>query len=162
MINTKYPFPLRMFGAEAKVRGLFITISCDFDITISHMIAKMEEPEISKRDSVLLKLPYETGKKVKRCKDNLKKYNIDYYNKFLPEFTAMEELLKYRNMLAHGYSQLDENQKDESYIDFICIEKGKYRIDRITLKPFYKNILRFRKHLTNLYELHYTLSQERG
>jgi len=162
MEKKKYPFALRMFEAEAKIRGLFITVTCDFDIIISQIIVKCEEPVISKRDSLRLKLPFETGKKLERCKIDLNGYNSSYYNHFLPELEAMEELLKYRNMLAHGYSQFDENKLDESYINFVWIEKGKFKIEKIILRPFYQNVHRFRKHLENMYKLHYTLTQELG
>lgn len=162
MNKTVYPFGLRMFEAEAKVRGLFITVSCDFDMVVSHIIAKCEEPEPSKRDTLILKLPYEIGKKLKRCKKDLEKYSNDYYIKYLPEFEAMEELLMYRNMLAHGFSQYDENKIDESFIIFIWKDEGKFKFDKVILRPFYQNIIRFRKHLSTLYELHYTMTQERG
>ncbi|MEO8861458.1 MAG: hypothetical protein ABI358_08550 [Ginsengibacter sp.] len=162
MNDRDYPFALNMFGSEAKVRGLFITVACDFDVVISHMIMKCEEPDKEKRDALFMRLPYEMGKKLNRCKKALKAYNEGYYNRFLVEFDAMKELLKYRNMLAHGYSQFDEKQLDDSFIIFNWIEKGKLKIDKIALIPFYKNILRFRKHLSNLYELHAAIVQERG
>ncbi len=45
----KYPFALDMFGLEAKVRGLYITIACDFEKVMTEIISMCEEPNPSKR-----------------------------------------------------------------------------------------------------------------
>ena len=160
--KQEYPFSLDMFGLEAKVRGLYLTIACDFEKIMSDIIVKCEEPDGSKREALRLKIAFEMGKKLKRCEQELLKYNSAYYNHFIPQFEAIKELLKYRNMLAHGFSQYDPQKIDKSFITFIWVEKGKERIDNINVKPFIKNILHFRDHISLFYTLHAKICEERG
>ena len=161
-LKHKYPYPLEMFGLESKVRGLYITLACDFEKVMTEIIVMCEGDDPSKRDDLELKIPFEMGKKLQRCKRELIKYNPAYYNHFIPEFEAVEELVKYRNMLAHGFSQYDENKLDKDFITFSWIEKGKKKIDKIKVYPFIKKIEKYTKHIFLLYTLHAKISEERG
>ena len=161
-MEKKYPFALNMFGREAKVRGLYLTVACDFEKILSDITLRCEEPDISKRDILKLKLPSEMGKKLERCKLALQNYNLSYYNHFISQFEVTKELLPYRNMLAHGFSLYDPEKSDESFITFIWFERGKERIDKIDISSFMQKIEHFRKHISLLYTLHSKIHDERG
>ncbi len=156
-----YPFPLEMFGLESKVRGIYMTIACDFEKVMTEIISMCEEDDLSKRNDLELKIPFEMGKKLQRCKRELIKYNPAYYNHFIPQFEAIEELVKYRNMLAHGFSEYDENKLDKSFIIFSWLEKGKKKIEKILVLPFIKKIEKYSKDISLFYTLHAKISQER-
>ena len=64
--TKKYPFSLDMFGLEAKVRGLYLTIACDFEKIMSDIIVNCEESDGSKRELLRLKIFFEMGKKLKK------------------------------------------------------------------------------------------------
>jgi len=157
----KYPFSLDMFGLEAKVRGLYLTLACDFEKVMVETIALCEEPDDSKRQAFMIKMPFEMGKKLKMFKKSVMKYNKSYYNHFLPQFKIIGELVKYRNMLAHGFSQYDTNKSDKSFIIFEWQHKGKLKSDRIEVKPFMNKILDYRIHIGLIYTLHAKIAEER-
>ena len=83
---NKYPFYLNMFGLESKVRGIYLTVACDFENLMSDVIAICEEANASKKNINRLKQPFEIGAKLKRCKKAVEEYNKDYFDFFKPEF----------------------------------------------------------------------------
>lgn len=160
--KNEYPYALEMFGLESKVRGLYLTVACDFEKTMTEIISMCEEPDVDKRSSLELKLRYEMGKKLERCKAAVINYNIVYYNHFIPQFEVIESLLKYRNMLAHGFSYYDDKKTDKKYISFSWSEKGKLKTDTIEVMPFVKSIEEYRKHIWLFYTLHAKIAEEVG
>lgn len=158
----KYPFSLEMFGLESKLRGLYMTLACDFEKVMTDIIIMCEEDDPSERNNLELKIPFEMGKKLQRCKRELIKYNPAYYNHFIPQFEAIEELLKYRNMLAHGFSEYDDKKLNKSFIIFSWIERGKKKIDKIQVLPFIRKIEKYSKDISLLYTLHAKILEERS
>ena len=160
---TKHPFHLQMLEKEAKVRGIYISVSCHVETVMLALIAVCEEPVVSKRKKLILSIPYPMGNKFDRCKKAVKTYNPNYYEVFNAQFKAIEYLIKSRNMLCHGQSNFDANRKDKSFIDFTWINEGKERVDRIVVGE-YINMLKpyFFDHVYKLYTLHAKISEERG
>jgi hypothetical protein len=162
----KYPFFLNMFGLESKVRGLYLTVACDFENLMSDVIAICEETDISQRSINRLKHPYEMGAKLERCKKAVEDYNKVYFKFFIPEFEVIGKLVKYRTMLAHGFSEYDNNELDKTYIIFnwVIKENGKKEMkeEKIIINPFIKEIVTYRKHVFQFMKLHATLEGERS
>ena len=131
---SKFGFDLDMLGQESKIRGLYLSIACEAEFFMDRIISKCEEIDTSKRDVLILSLPYEMGAKLKRCRTSITKYNIYYYNFFQPVFDQFEKLVKYRNMLAHGHANFDKTKSDKSYIIFDWIEGKKSNRERKLLK----------------------------
>jgi hypothetical protein len=155
-----------MWGQEAKVRGLFLSIACEAEFFFDRITSKCEEDDGSKRESLKLELPFEMGAKLNRCTRALSSYNKTYYNFFKTIFDDFEKLVKYRNMLAHGRAKFDEAKTDKSYIIFNWIEgkksKRAIRELKIEVMPFVKEMEKYRQHVFQLYKLHAKLSEEQG
>lgn len=163
---SKFPFSLQMYEQEAKVRGLYLTVCCDVERILSDIMAKCELDDISLREHYKSYLPFEMGAKLKMCKDVLERYNAEYYKFFTPEFEAFEELLKYRDMLAHGFTDYDDNQQDKTFIDFYWVTGTKknriWNKEKVIIKPFVMKMLKYREHVMQLMKLLSALSNERG
>lgn len=155
-----------MWGQEAKVKGLYLSIACECEFFMDLITSKCEEPDGSKRECLKLNLPYEMGAKLKRCINALSAYNVGYYNFFKTTFDEFGDLVKYRNMLAHGRAEFDEHKKDTSFIIFNWIEGAKpnriRNTKRIEVMPFLREIEKWRQLVFNLYKLHAKLCEERG
>lgn len=161
----KYPFFLEMFGFESKVRGIYLTVACDFENLMSDVIAICEEADVSLRGDNRLNHPFEMGAKLKRCKKALEVYNKEYFDFFMPEFNAIEKLCKYRTMLAHSFSEYDNQELDKTFIIFhwVVNDNGKKEMkeEKILIAPFIKEILVYRKHVFQFMKLHAALEGER-
>ncbi len=161
-----YGFDLDMWGQEAKVRGLYLSVACEIEFFIDIITSKCEEADGTKREALKLDMPYEMGAKLKRCKTALSAYNISYHNFFKTVFDDFEQLVKYRNMLAHGRASFDQEKIDKSYILFNWIEGPKSKRMRNELKievmPFLRDMEKYRQQVFQLYKLHAKLSEERG
>ena len=68
----KYPFFLEMFGFESRVRGIYLTVACDFENLMSDVIAICEEADSSQRIINRLNHPFEMGAKLKSVRKHLK------------------------------------------------------------------------------------------
>ena len=164
---SKWPFALDMFGFESKVRGIYLTVACDFENLMSDVIAICEEVDPSKRSLNRLNHPFEMGAKLTRCKKALKEYNKKYFDFFMPQFEVIEKLCKYRTMLAHGFSEYDDNKLDNTFLIFHWVIKekrneNKMRTEKILIKRFILEIESYRKHVLQFMKLHAKLSEERG
>ena len=171
--KPELPFDLRMFEREAKVRGLYLTVSCDFERVLSDIAAKcaIEENSQPLRDGFRIKLPFEMGAKLDKCIEILKAYNEGYYNQYKEQFDVIKELSIYRTMLAHGFSHYDEAKQDDTtlyftWIEVIDDENGKklrrLRRDTITFQPFVLRMLHYKEHILTLVDLVLKLREERG
>ncbi len=163
---SKHGFELDMWGQEAKVRGLYLSIACECEFFMDIITSKCEEADGTKREALKLSMPYELGAKLKRCRTALSAYNLKYYNFLQGMFNDFEQLAKYRNMLAHGRASFDKAKIDRSFIIFDWIEGSKSnRVRnqlRIEVKPFVKDMESYRKQIFQLYKLHAKLCEERG
>ena len=163
---SKFGFDLDMWGQEAKVRGLYLSVACETEFFLDRITSKCEEIDGTKRELLKLDLPYEMGSKLKRCRTVLRQYNVNYYNFFKPVFDNFDKLVKYRNMLAHGRAGFDEMKNDKSYIIFNWIEGSKSTRERKELKievmPFIRDMEIYRQQVFQLYKLDAKLSEERG
>jgi hypothetical protein len=163
---SKFGFSLDMFGFESKIRGLYLTVACDYEFFMVRIIAMCQVQDITKREAFKLSLPYEMGAKLKILKESVENYNINYYAFFKTHFDIISELVFYRTMLAHGFSQYDDNKVDESFIDFSWIEGPKNnrlkRTERIVIKSFLMDIDRYRLNLLEFMKLDAVLVNERG
>ncbi len=167
-----FPFALQMYGFEAKVRGLYLTIACDIERMMCDVIAKCEVEAEIEREAFKLKLPFEMGAKLKRCKEALEKYNKAYFDFFIPQFDAIEQLCKYRNMLAHGFSEYDDNKVDKTFIIFKWVESAVKnpgektervsKTEKILIRPFINQMNHYRDHVLQFMKLIAKLSEERG
>ena len=163
----QFPFSLQMYGQESKVRGLYLTISCDIERLLCDLIAKCEIDNPNERNEFKLTLPFAMGAKIVRCKDALGEYNIEYFNFVEPDFKEIELLLKYRNMLAHGFSEYDDNKFDNSFIIFNWIEKDinnkrVHQTEKIMVMPFIMKMKEYRNNVWKFMQLHHRLTEERG
>lgn len=82
MTNThqQFPFYLRMMGAESRVRGIYLSVACDFENLMSDIIAICEESDKDNLEDNRLKQPLEIGAKLKRCKAVVEIHNKKYYD----------------------------------------------------------------------------------
>lgn len=161
----KFPFFLEMFGFESRVRGIYLTVACDFENLMSDIISICEESDALLRSENRLNHPFEMGAKLKRCKKALKAYNEEYFNFFTPEFNAIEKLCKYRTMLAHGFSEYDTQKLDNTFIIFhwVVNDNGKKEMkeEKILIESFIKEILVYREYVFQFMKLHAALEKER-
>jgi hypothetical protein len=166
-MNQKYAysFALEMFGFESKVRGIYLTVACDFENLMSDVIAICEEVNISQRSINRLTHPFEMGAKLKRCKKALETYNNEYLIFFMPEFNVIEKLCKYRTMLAHGFSEYDNKKLDKTFIIFNWVikqnGKNEMKSEKIFIKLFIDEIDIYRRHVLQFMKLHAKLEEER-
>lgn len=69
-------------------------------------------------------------------------------------------------MLAHGFSEYDENKLDESYIIFHWINKAngirEMKSEKIVVQPFIMQIEKYRKNIFQFMKLHAALSRDKG
>lgn len=164
------PFPQKMQFHEDNVRGTYISIACDFERLMDDLIALKEIDKVGDRKTITVdqimdykkdKITHlEMGKKYARSKEALKQYNIDYYNDFIPHFEIIKSLVKYRTILAHGYSEYDEKQIDTTYIDFEFVYKGKRQKERIVIKPFLSDLNKYRHTIMELMGLTLKMRRE--
>ncbi len=164
---SKYGFYLDMLGLESKVRGIYLSVATECEFFMDRTIAKCEESDPTKRETLKLKLPLEMGGKLERCIAALTLYNHDYYTTYKSIFDEIAELSIYRNMLAHGYAKFDIHEKDTSFMDIVWIEKFKNtprvrKSKTIVIKPFLKGFLKYRQTVFKFWELDKLLIQERG
>jgi hypothetical protein len=158
------PYLLRMRSIDAKTRGIYIELACNVERLMDDIIGKCEvlEPLLRSgfRKNKIMHL--QMGKKLSRCVKSLKAYNENYYNQYSKEFESINDLVTYRNVLAHGYSQYDENGVDERFIKYYNKEKGRIAEYKIEPMEFIKNLLEFDQVVLKLVELIQTLIRERG
>src|SRR5436190_1078086 len=149
---------------DIKTRGLYIAISCDIERMLDDVISYCEidsdakQRNDFKRDKIM---HLEMGKKLSRCMRVVEKYNSEYFNKYLSDFNRIDELVQYRNVMAHGYSEYDPHEADERYIKYYNKEKGKIAVYTIEPREFIKSMKTFQEHLLRLAELLQLLHQER-
>ena len=164
--SQKFPFALRMMGIESKVRGIYLTASCDFERLMSDIIAVCEETDKQKVEGNKLKQPLEIGAKLDRCLKAVENHNKTYIELFATEFSIIEKLCYYRTILAHGFSEYDENKKDESYIIFNWVYKNgnkrELRSEKIIVRPFIMEINNYRKNIFEFMKLHAYISIDKG
>lgn len=153
-----------MRALDIKTRGVYIALACDIERMMDEIISSLEVDNVNerkdfRRDKIM---HLEMGKKVNRCMKSLEKYNASYSLQYSPQFKIMEELVEYRNVMAHGYSEYDKDEKEEKYI--IYYNKEKNKIARYVIEPrkFIKNMKDFQESLLKLVDLIFLLAQERG
>jgi len=166
---SQLPFTQQMQVHESHVRGVYISIACDYEQLMDDVIylCELETGPLTLTDEIIShKLRYichlEMGKKFRRTKEGLKNYNIQYFQDFTPHLDIIEKLVKYRTILAHGYSSYDEHQKDKSFIDFKYFYKGKEHTERIIIYPFLTKMEQYRSSIMELAGLTVLLRKERG
>jgi hypothetical protein len=165
MNKEDLPFTQQMQIKEANVRGVYISIACDFERMMADIIANCEIVNSAGRLEYKRKYinSLEMGKKVGRCEKVLKAYrNGIYYNKFSSQLNTLSGLVYYRNMLAHGYSNFDTNQKDMSFIIFENTIKGKTVLEKIEVQPFLMQMELHRANIMQMMNLAFILSIERS
>lgn len=155
---------MEMQQIEGSVRGQYVALACDIERILENVITKC-------RVDNFMDIPIyaftkvrhlEMGKKLKDCKLELKKYNIDYYNRIQNEFVIMEDLVSMRNMLCHGYSDYDEDRKDKSWIIFEYKEKSdKPKTIKIIVDDFLVKLADYRMAITGIYEVMILITKEK-
>ena len=160
----QFPYVLRMRELDAKTRGIYIELACNIERILDDIICKCEIVDIAKR-AIFRKdkiMHLEMGKKLSRAIKSLRDYNLKYYNQYMSEFDIIADLVEYRNVMAHGYSEYDPKEIDDRYITYYNKEKNK--IARYVLEPreFIKNLLVFQESLIKLVDLIRILDMERG
>jgi len=153
--STPFPYVLRMRELDAKTRGIYIELACNIERILDDIICKCEIEDLAKR-AIFRKdkiMHLEMGKKLRRAIKSLKDYNVDYYKQYLPEFNIIADLVEYRNVMAHGYSEYDPKGIDDRYITYYNKEKSK--IARYVLEPreFIKKLFVFQDNLINFVNL---------
>ena len=162
------PFVQQMQVRESNVRGTYICIACDFESLMEDLIVLCELPEEKLNAAGVLEMKLkkttqlEMGKKYRRAKDGLEKYNSEYHNDFLPHFTVIAKLVKYRTILAHGYSEFDPHQKDNTWIAFNYHDKGKMKQEKIIILPFIMQLEEYRKSIMELAGLVVQIRKDRN
>ena len=163
------PFTQQMQVHEANVRGVYLSIACDYEQLMNDVIflcglGEGEKPAngeiIAFKNQHLRHL--EMGKKFRRTKRALEKYNPEYFKDFHPYFDIIERLVMYRTILSHGYSSYDPNQKDKSFIVFEHLYQGKVYTERIVIYPFLTQMEHYRSCIMELAGLCALLRKERG
>jgi hypothetical protein len=161
---SEMPFTQQMQGKEALIRGIYLSISCDYERLLDDIITKCEVIEPERRELYKMnKVRHlEMGKKLDRCRKALKKYNEFYYKVNEPYFKIIKELLKLRNMLAHGYSDYDENLQDTTFITFNYLENYKPKTKQIEVFSFLMELETYRKSIMEFMQLVIYLAAEVG
>jgi len=157
-------YVLRMRELDIKTRGLYIAIACDIERMMDDIIAFCEISDPTKqsnfkRDKIM---HLEMGKKLARCVVQIEKYNSAYHQSYLSEFSIIADLVTYRNVMAHGYSEYDNDETDERFITYYNKEKDKIARYIIEPRKFIENMLTFQESLLKLAELVQVLQAERG
>ncbi len=146
-------YQIRMKAMDAKLRGMYLSLACDVERIMDDIITVCEIREKGlrlkyKKDKIM---GLEMGKKVYKCQNSLIKHREDLFEIYSPYLETIEQLVVYRNIMAHGYSEY--SQKKDGIITYFNKEKHnivKYEIDPI---EFFKNIKEFGKCLRQLFEL---------
>lgn len=154
----------RMQFLEASVRGVYISIACDVERIMEDMIAQIEIDNPKDRLSFKMRkiCGLEMGMKLQRLDDGLKAYNARYYKYYKNELNIIRELVGYRNLLAHGYSDYDDNKVDKRFITFTNIYRNKKDVVKIEVEPFLFQMEKYREGLKKLMTLTITLYNERA
>lgn len=155
------PFTQQMQVHECHVRGVYLSIACDYEQLMEDVIALCESDQVSrpinngsiKRYCIKYLTHLTMGKKLGRLSKKLKAYNEEYFNSLSEQFKIMDKLVEYRNILAHGYSNYDEKQLDTSFIIFEHVDKGKLNTSNVSIKPFLLAYEHYRQCLNKLMEL---------
>ncbi len=164
------PRTQQMLVYEANIRGAYISISCDSERLMDDLVALCELGKIfptgldEKTDDEIIKtiIAYkvrlitslEMGKKLDRCQKGLKNYNQNYFEEFNKHFTVIADLVKDRNLMAHGYTDFDIHQNpNQVLILFENVERGKKKEKVIDFQPFIMQLERYRSVIMELLEL---------
>lgn len=149
---------------DIKVRGIYIALACDIERTLSDIISLCEISDFDKRSEFKFEqiLHLEMGKKLTKCKKSLERYNVNYYNEYKQHLERIDILVEYRNVLAHGFSEYDPNEKDDETITYYNKEKS--RLAKYVIKPkaFIMNLKDFHSVILQLNDLVGRLARERG
>lgn len=156
---NKFPVTLQQFEAECRVRGIYLSLSCDLERLISDIIAICQESNESELESYKLKQPFEFGRKLRICKDAVKKHNEGYYNFYIPNFDIADKLCEHRTMLAHGFADDNGAKFKEGIITFKWIikneeKKNVWTSKEILFKPFIMETLTYRNSVFEFMKLH--------
>lgn len=164
MIDLSHlPFAQQMQVREAHVRGLYISIACDYERLMDDLIVLCELDRASNVAEYKTKhlVHLEMGKKFRRSKTGLEKAFPNHYSDFLPHFGVIERLVKFRTILAHGYSEYDDNG-DPSYIIFEHHHKGKILREKVVIDPFLNELRHYQNSILELMGLTVLLRKEKG
>jgi hypothetical protein len=176
------PFTQKMQFHEAYVRGLFISIACDYERIMDDIIALCEMEKIfpsgfenlSDEDIIAQINEYkiqfitwkEMGKKLdKKCVPLLKLYNSEYFNKYEKCFDIVRDLVQDRNLMVHGYSDYNEQQNEKgisiSFTNIVQNQKKKTLKKKIiVIQPYIKNLERYAIGIIELSELPLRMRKE--
>ena len=132
MNKNNFSFELKMQDQEAKVRGIYLCVACDFERIMEHIILACEIDNKDDREAFRVKkLSHLTmGGKLGRFKKTVRKYNKEYFDSYNSVMKSIKKLIHYRNMLAHGLASYDENKADYSYIIFDWVVSGNLKAKR--------------------------------
>lgn len=158
------PFTQQMQIKEANVRGVYLSIACDYERLMEDLILLCELHRVKSIENFKAKYLSELSmaQKLSRSKKALLKYNKIYYSSFLPHFKIIGNLVRYRNIMAHGHSNYDDTQKDKSYIDFDYVIKKKPKKINIKITPFISELEGYRHSIMELLGLTFTIRREKG
>lgn len=158
------PFTQRMQIKEANLRGLYLSIACDIERALAHVITTCEEKDPQKREEYFWEkiVHLEFGKKVNKCKGAIKAHNSLYFEAHREHFITIQKFLKLRNMLTHGYSDFDPAKLDDTYIVFDWFDRPKKRIQKVDFQAQMAELGEYRRTLMDFMVLPIVLANEAG
>lgn len=168
----RLPHIQQMQIKEAIVRGTYISIACDYERLLDDIIALCEVDKVfpdgydhlssnginegleayKKTKGIQAT---EMGKKVKRSKECLEEYNKVHSDSFEQVFKVVSNMVKDRNLMAHGYTDLGLPQEQgKILIHFDNTNKtGKNTSTTIDVQPYLKELAGYRIGIESLMNL---------
>ena len=153
MVN--FTFAQLRFLDEIKLRGHVMSMSADLEFLLLKIIVACLADVPSEIAREFKTLPLEA--KIAMLRHDLKKHQIDLYNKYIKSIKSLDKIKTFRNKFAHCKIEWDKKEKDVSFFYILIISdvkgKEKPQLIKMTYLEFYRKTEQLRAAILGLLEL---------